>query len=97
MPIRLTIFTLVCLQMLTVVSGVWANPLVSDPGDQVDPDVHGNYVVYRDLRYRGAIGAAVIAYDLTTGSRTTVNPSWNADNRPAVGDSRVLWCERQSD
>ena len=83
--------------MIAAVSQVGAAALIADPGDQVEPDVYGDYVVYRDLRYTGSFGAAIVLYNRITGAAVTVNPSWNADNKPAVGENRVLWCDRRWD
>jgi hypothetical protein len=90
---RLLVFTLLCLAIVVMVSPAGTVPLAVGPLDQEEPDIYGNYVVYRDFRYAGSHGAAVVVCDLTTGSKTIINSSWNADNRPAVGENRVLWCE----
>jgi hypothetical protein len=87
----------ILLLILCAASFVGATPLVIDPQDQVEPDIYGRWVVYRDYQSAGEMGSDVVAYDLTTGSKTTLNNCSCADNRPAVGGNRAVWCDRRWD
>ncbi|MDO8586973.1 MAG: hypothetical protein Q7T82_08025 [Armatimonadota bacterium] len=88
--------SLLCLVLaFHITPNAGAAPLITDQGDQMEPDVYGASVVYRDRRYAGTLGYGVVAYDLVSGSKTVLNPTWSADNRPAVGESRAVWCDRR--
>jgi hypothetical protein len=69
--------------------------LVADPGNQIEPDIYGHYVVYRDMRYGDGFGSAIVALDLNSGSKTILNPTLSGDNCPAVGEHRAAWCDRR--
>ncbi|MDO8589619.1 MAG: hypothetical protein Q7T82_21550 [Armatimonadota bacterium] len=89
--------SLLCIFIFSAAPAGMSEPLVTDPGDQTEPDIYGRYVVYRDFQFPGPLGFAVIAYDLSAGSKTILNPTRSADNRPAVGESRAIWSDRRWD
>lgn len=88
---------LAVLTLLTIALPLRAIPLITDPGEQLEPDIYGRYVVYRDRSSCSAYGCAVYAYDLQTHSKELLNPDYAADNNPAVGENRAIWCDRRWD
>ncbi|MDD1652016.1 MAG: hypothetical protein LUO86_03160 [Methanomicrobiales archaeon] len=62
------------------------------PGDQVNPRVSGNLVVWQDVPV-GQRSGSLVLQDLTTGTRMKV-PTPSSAYRPDISGRRVIWIDR---
>ncbi|HMA33609.1 MAG TPA: S-layer homology domain-containing protein, partial [Chloroflexia bacterium] len=65
-------------------------PIFVGPGDQTNPAVSGNVVVWQSVQ-PGSVRQDIIAEDLTTGHPTTLSDPGLTSTTPAINNTTIVW------
>jgi len=66
------------------------SPVVTDPAEQSNPAIEGNYIVWEDRR---SGNLDIYMYDLSTGKTIPIVTDTSPQKDPAISNGRVVWTD----